>query len=41
MAMVYVEKKDRRRAQEYLSEAERLNPDLEIVQAIRELVKTI
>jgi tetratricopeptide (TPR) repeat protein len=41
MAMVYVEKKDRRRAQEYLSEAEQLNPDLEIVQAIRELIKSL
>ena len=39
MAMVYIEKGDLRRAREYVQEAERLNPDLEIVQAIRELLK--
>jgi tetratricopeptide (TPR) repeat protein len=38
MAMVYLEKEDRVRAQEYLEEAERLNPNLEIVQAVRELL---
>jgi tetratricopeptide (TPR) repeat protein len=39
MAMVYIEKGDRRRALEYVQEAERINPELEIVQAIRELLK--
>lgn len=39
MAMVYIEKGDLRRAREYVQEAERLDPDLEIVQVIRELLK--
>lgn len=39
MSAVYLEKNDRRRALEYLHEAERLNPDLEIVQALRSFMK--
>ncbi len=39
MSAVYLEKGDQRRALEYLGEAEHLNPDLEIVQALRSLVK--
>lgn len=40
MATIYLQKKDQRRAREYLEDAERINPNLEIVQAVRELVKT-
>lgn len=39
MALVYLEKGDERRAREYIQEAERLNPDLEILPALRELLK--
>jgi tetratricopeptide (TPR) repeat protein len=38
LAAIYAEKGDRRQAQAALAEAERINPDLEIVQAVRELV---
>ncbi|MGH2478164.1 MAG: tetratricopeptide repeat protein [Ktedonobacteraceae bacterium] len=41
MSAVYLEKGDRRRALEYLNEAERLNPDLEIVQALHAFVKKL
>ena len=41
MATVYFHQNDRRRAKEYLEEAERINPNLDIVQAVREMVKTI
>lgn len=39
MALIYIEKGDSRRAHEYLVEAEHLNPNLEIIQAIREVLK--
>jgi tetratricopeptide (TPR) repeat protein len=38
LATIYSEKGDRRQAQAALAEAERINPDLEIVQAARELL---
>ncbi len=39
LATVYLHKKDRPQALKYLAEAEHLNPNLELVQAVRELVK--
>jgi tetratricopeptide (TPR) repeat protein len=39
MSLVYLEQGDNRRAREYLQEAERINPDLEIIQALREVLK--
>jgi tetratricopeptide (TPR) repeat protein len=39
MALVYVKKNDLRRAREYVQAAERLDPNLEITRAIRELLK--
>ena len=38
LAVIYSEKGDRRQAQAALAEAERINPDLEIVQAAREML---
>ena len=38
LAAIYSEKGDRRRAQAELTEAERINPDLEVVQAVREML---
>jgi tetratricopeptide (TPR) repeat protein len=38
LAAVYAEKGERRRAQAELAEAERINPDLEVVQAVREMM---
>jgi Tfp pilus assembly protein PilF len=38
IAAIYSENGDRRRAQAELAEAERINPDLEIVQAVREML---
>ncbi|HXZ03300.1 MAG TPA: tetratricopeptide repeat protein [Ktedonobacteraceae bacterium] len=38
LAAIYSEKGDRRRAQSELAEAERINPDLEVVQAVREML---
>jgi len=38
LAAVYSENGDRRRAQSELAEAERINPNLEVVQAVREMV---
>jgi tetratricopeptide (TPR) repeat protein len=39
-AAAYIDKNDRRRAQAALEEAERLNPNLEIVQAVRDMLHT-
>jgi tetratricopeptide (TPR) repeat protein len=38
LAVIYSENGDRRRAQSELAEAERINPDLEIVQVVREML---
>ncbi len=38
LAAIYSENGDRRRAQSELSEAERINPDLEVVQAVHEML---
>jgi tetratricopeptide (TPR) repeat protein len=38
LAAIYSEKGDRRNAQSELAEAERINPDLEVVQAVREMM---
>ncbi|HXX77076.1 MAG TPA: tetratricopeptide repeat protein, partial [Ktedonobacteraceae bacterium] len=38
LAAIYSEKGDRRQAQSELTEAERINPDLEVVQAVREMM---
>ena len=38
LAAIYSENGDRRRAQSELAEAERINPDLEVVQAVREMI---
>ena len=38
LAAIYAENGDRRRAQSELAEAERINPDLEVVQAVREMI---
>jgi len=38
LAAIYAEKGNRRRAQSELAEAERINPDLEVVQAVREML---
>jgi tetratricopeptide (TPR) repeat protein len=38
LAAIYSEKGDRRRAQAELAEAERINPDLEVVQAVRAML---
>ena len=38
LAAIYSEKGNRRRAQSELAEAERINPDLEVVQAVREMM---
>jgi tetratricopeptide (TPR) repeat protein len=38
LAAIYSEKGDRRHAQLELAEAERINPDLEVVQAVREMI---
>ena len=40
LAAIYSENGDRRRAQSELAEAERINPDLEVVQAMREMLHT-
>ena len=40
LAAIYSEKGDRRHAQSELAEAERINPDLEVVQAVREMLHT-
>ena len=40
LAAIYSENGDRRRAQSELAEAERINPDLEVVQAMREMLQT-
>lgn len=39
MALVYIKTNDHRRAREYVQEAERLDPDLEVIQVIREMLK--
>jgi tetratricopeptide (TPR) repeat protein len=39
MALIYIKKNDLRRAREYVQAAERLDPDLEITQIIRDLLK--
>ncbi len=38
LAAIYSEKGDRRRAQSELAEAERINPDLEVVRAVRDML---
>jgi tetratricopeptide (TPR) repeat protein len=38
LAAIYLENGDRRHAQSELAEAERINPDLEVVQAVREML---
>ncbi len=38
LAAIYSENGDRRRAQSELAEAERINPELEVVQAVREMI---
>ena len=38
LAAIYSENGDRRRAQSELAEAERINPDLEVVEAVREML---
>jgi tetratricopeptide (TPR) repeat protein len=40
LAAIYSENGDRRRAESELAEAERINPDLEVVQAMREMLHT-
>jgi len=38
LAAIYSEKGNRQRAQRELAEAERINPDLDVVQAVREMI---
>jgi len=40
LATVYMDREDRRRAQAELEKAERINPDLDIVQAVRDMFNT-